>query len=196
MDTDRLVAAFRYAAELHASQLRKGTDIPYISHLMAVTATVLEHGGDEDQAIAALLHDAIEDHPDGGRTRDTIRARFGDRVVTLVEACTDADTYPKPPWRERKERYLEHLPQAPRAARLIVLADKLHNARAILADHRAIGEQVWARFNAPKDATLWYYRALADAFARLEPGQLTADFERVVVELEEEARTPSGGTLV
>ncbi len=188
MDTDRLVAAFRYAAELHASQLRKGTDIPYISHLMAVAATVLEQGGDEDQAVAALLHDAIEDQPDGGRTRDTIRARFGDRVATLVEACTDADTHPKPPWRERKERYLEHLPDAPHAARLIVLADKLHNARAILADHRAVGEQIWARFNAPKDSTLWYYRALADAFARLEPGQLSAEFERVVVTLEEEAR--------
>src|SRR5205085_9088004 len=92
--------------------------------------------------------------------------------ATLVEACTDADTHPKPPWGERKERYLEHLPQAPRAAHLIVLADKLHNARAILADHRAVGERVWERFNVSKQATLWYYRALADAFARLEPGQL------------------------
>ncbi len=155
---------------------------------MAVAATVLERGGDDDQAVAALLHDAIEDHPDGGRTRDTIRARFGDRVAILVEACSDADTHPKPPWRERKERYLEHLDQAPREARLIVLADKLHNARAILADHRAVGERVWERFNAPKQATLWYYRALADAFARLEPGQLTEEFERVVVELEKEAR--------
>src|SRR2546429_226030 len=192
MDTDRLAGAFRYAAELHRSQLRKGTDIPYISHLMAVAAIVLEQGGDEAQAVAALLHDAIEDHPDDGRTRDTIRARFGDRVATLVEACTDADTHPKPLWGERKERYLEHLPQAPRAARLIVLADKLHNARAILADHRAVGEQIWARFNAPKDSTLRYYRALADAFARLEPGRLAAEFERVVVELEEAAhQTPS-----
>ena len=190
MDTDRLVAAFRHAAELQASQPRKGTDIPYLSHLMAVAAIVLEQGGDEDQAVAALLHDAIEDHPDDGRTRDTIRARFGDRVGTLVEACTDADTHPKPLWGERKERYLEHLPQAPREARLIVLADKLHNARAILADHRAVGERVWERFNVPKQATLWYYRALADAFARLEPGHLTAEFERVVAELEEQARQP------
>ena len=190
MDTDRFVAAFRYAAKLHASQPRKGTDIPYISHLMAVAAIVLEQGGDDDQTVAALLHDAIEDHPDDGRTRDTIRARFGDRVATLVEACTDADTHPKPPWGERKERYLEHLPQAPRAAHLIVLADKLHNARAILADHRAVGERVWERFNVSKQATLWYYRALADAFARLEPGHLTAEFERVVAELEKEARQP------
>ena len=185
MDTDRFVAAFRYAAKLHASQPRKGIDIPYISHLMAVAAIVLEQGGDDDQTVAALLHDAIEDHPDDGRTRDTIRARFGDRVATLVEACTDADTHPKPPWGERKERYLEHLPQAPRA-----LADKLHNARAILADHRAVGERVWERFNVSKQATLWYYRALADAFARLEPGHLTAEFERVVAELEKEARQP------
>ncbi len=188
MDTDRFVAAFRYAAELHRSQVRKGTDIPYISHLMAVAATVLEQGGDEDQGGRRLAPRRHRDHPDGGRTRDTIRERFGDRVVTLVEACTDADTHPKPPWRERKERYLEHLAQAPPEARLIALADKLHNARAILTDHRAVGERVWERFNAPKDATLWYYRALADAFARLEPGRLAAEFERVVADLEEEAR--------
>ena len=149
---------------------------------------MLDQGGEEDQAVAALLHDAIEDHPDGGHTRDTIRARFGDRVLTLVQACTDADTHPKPPWRERKERYLAHLVDAPREAHLIVFADKLHNARAILADHRVVGERVWERFNAPKDATLWYYRALSDAFARLEPGLLTAEFERVVAELEEESR--------
>jgi len=125
-----------------------------------------------------------------------IRGRFGDRVVIVVEACTDADTHPKPCWRERKERYLEHLRQAPREARLIVLADKLHNARAILPDHRAVGERVWERFNVPKQATLWYYRALADAFAPLEPGQLTAEFGRVVAELEEAARAARGGRTV
>jgi GTP pyrophosphokinase len=108
MNSDRLVEAFQYAAQLHASQRRKVTSIPYISHLMIVAGTVIEHGGDEDQAIAALLHDAIEDQPDDGRTRDHIRKRFGARVLALVEACSDADSHPKPPWRERKDRYLAH----------------------------------------------------------------------------------------
>ena len=172
MNSHRLVEAFQYAAELHASQRRKGTSIPYISHLMTVAATVIEHGGDEDQAIAALLHDAIEDQPEDGRTRLQIRKRFGDRVLALVEACTDADTHPKPPWRERKEGYLAHLSEAPPEARLISLADKVHNARAILADHREIGDGVWERFTATKGETLWYYRALADAFLKLQPGPL------------------------
>src|SRR5688572_11835657 len=130
VNTDRLVEAFKYAAELHASQRRKGTSIPYISHLMIVAGMVMERCADEDVAIAALLHDAIEDQPQDGRTRDHIRKRFGARVLELVEACSDADSHPKPPWHERKERYLAHLPQASPQARLISLADKLHNARA------------------------------------------------------------------
>jgi GTP pyrophosphokinase len=181
------VAAFQYAAELHAEQVRKGTAIPYISHLMAVAAIVIEQGGDDDQVVAALLHDAIEDHPDGGRTRDTIGARFGDHVAALVQACTDADTHPKPPWRERKERYLKHLPTAPPDALLVSLADKLHNARAILGDHRVVGEEVWARFTATKSDTLWYYRQLANAFTRLTPGPLAAELGRVVAEIERAA---------
>jgi (p)ppGpp synthase/HD superfamily hydrolase len=184
MNSDRLVEAFQYAAALHASQRRKGTSIPYISHLMTVAATVIEHGGDEEQAIAALLHDAIEDQPKDGQTRHQIQTRFGDRVLALVEACSDADTHPKPPWRERKERYLAHLQEASPEARLISLADKLHNARAILADHRQIGERVWDRFTATRDQTLWYYRALADAFLKVQPGPLAEELDRVVAELE------------
>lgn len=184
---DRLVAAFSYAAELHASQYRKGGSIPYVSHLMAVTAIVMEHDGDEDQAIAALLHDAIEDHPDNGRTRNEIRERFGDRVLALVDACSDADTDHKPPWRERKERYLAHLREAPPDAWLVSLADKLHNARAILADHRRIGDRVWQRFKATKEETLWYYRGLADKFLRLKPGPLAQELDVVVTELERRA---------
>jgi len=151
---------------------------------MAVAAMVIECGGDEDQAIGALLHDAVEDHPYDGRTKNQIRHRFGDRVLVLVEACSDADIHPKPPWRQRKERYLAHLPEASPDVRLISLADKLHNARAILADYRRVGEAVWHRFNATKGETLWYYRALADTFLRVQPGPLAAELERVVTQLE------------
>src|SRR5512143_1709170 len=187
--TERLARAFQYAAQLHARQFRKDTAIPYISHLMAVASIVLEHGGNEDQVIAALLHDAIEDHPQGGLTRQQIRKQFGARVLALVEACSDSATKPKPPWRKRKERYLRHLPKAPHKAKLISLADKLHNARAILSDHRQIGEKVWKRFNAPKKEILWYYRSLANLFARVRHHRpLVEELDRVVTELERRAR--------
>ena len=184
MNTERLAEAFRYAAELHAEQLRKETAIPYISHLMAVAGVVLEHGGDEDEAVAALLHDAIEDQPQGGLTRRQIRDRFGARVLALVEECSDADSHPKPSWRERKERYLARLPDAAPGAKLISLADKVHNARAILSDFRQVGDEVWKRFKAPKEMQLWYYRSLANVFARVRPGPLAGELERVVSELE------------
>ena len=187
--TERLVRAFGYAATLHARDTRKGTEIPYLSHLMGVASLVQEHGGDENQVIAALLHDAIEDHPRGGLTRQQIRKQFGARVLTLVEACSDSDTKPKPSWRKRKEHYLKHLPKAPHKAKLISLADKLHNARAVLSDHRQIGERVWKRFNAPKKGILWYYRSLADTFARVRHHRpLVEELERVVSELERRAR--------
>jgi (p)ppGpp synthase/HD superfamily hydrolase len=188
-DTERLARAFQYAATLHARQFRKGTFIPYISHLMAVASIVLEHGGNEDQVIAALLHDAIEDQPRGGLTRQRIRKEFGTRVLKLVEACSDSDGNRKPSWRKRKERYLKHLPKAPHKAKLVSLADKVHNARAILADHRRIGEKVWKRFNARKAAILWYYRSLADTFSRIRHHRpLAAELERVVSEMERLAR--------
>lgn len=183
----RLTAAFQYAATLHANQMKKGTSIPYLAHLLAVAAIVIEHGGNEDQAIAALLHDAIEDQPQDGRTREEIRERFGAEVLALVEACTDADSHPKPPWRERKERYLAHLDQVSQEGRLVSLADKVHNARAILADHGQIGEAVWSRFNGLKDGTLWYYRALARKFSTLYPGRLADELDRVVTKLERRA---------
>jgi (p)ppGpp synthase/HD superfamily hydrolase len=187
MNTDRLIDAFQYAAELHAEQCRKGTSIPYVSHLMAVAGTVMEHGGDEDQVIGALLHDAIEDHPRNGQTRQEIGERFGDRVLELVEHCTDADTHPKPPWRERKERYLARLSEASPHAKLISLADKVHNARAILNDFLQIGDEIWKRFNEPMDGQLWYYRSLADTFTREHSGPLARELERVVSELERRA---------
>ena len=189
IDTDRLVASFRYAAELHRSQLRKGTDIPYISHLMAVAAIVLEQGGDEDRSRHCSTTPSRITPTRGAPATRSGHASAIASPVSSKPAPTPTPT-PSRPGASVKERYLEHLPQAPREARLIVLADKLHNARAILADHRAVGERVWERFKVRKQATLWYYRALADAFARLEHGRLTAEFERVVAELEKEARQP------
>ncbi|HEV3138536.1 MAG TPA: HD domain-containing protein, partial [Pirellulales bacterium] len=137
--TARFSEALAYAAELHGDQLRKGSGVPYFSHLLAVAAIALEHGASEDEAIAALLHDAVEDQG-GAPVRDEIRRRFGRGVADIVDGCTDADTLPKPPWRERKEKYLAHLPTAGASVQLISAADKLHNARSLLQDYRAIGE--------------------------------------------------------
>ena len=126
--------ALVFASRLHAGQLRKGTPVPYVAHLLAVTATVLEHGGDEDEAIAALLHDAVEDQG-GAATRAKIRRRFGENVAAIVDGCTDADTIPKPPWQQRKEAYLAHLVgETSPSVRLVSSADKLHNVRSIIAD--------------------------------------------------------------
>ncbi len=190
----RFDRALELAVDLHRMQPRKGTQVPYVAHLLAVTALVLEHGGSEDQAIAALLHDAVEDQG-GERTRQRIRQEFGDAVTDIVDACTDGVPGAggaKPPWRARKERYVAHLADAPPSALLVSLADKVHNARAIVADHRAEGDAVWARFNpeAGRDGVAWYYRALHDAFAaRAEVNRrLLGEFARAVAELEARAR--------
>ena len=179
----RLDEAFALARELHAGQRRKGTAIPYIGHLMAVAALVIEDGGDEDEAIAALLHDAVEDQG-GPPTLALIRERFGPRVAAIVAACSDTDETPKPPWRARKEAYLAHLraPDLPDGTLRVSLADKLHNARAILADARA-GHDVFARFNAPRQDQAWYYDALARAFAQRAPGPMADELRRVVDEV-------------
>lgn len=186
----RFEEAFLYAHRLHAVQKRKGTQIPYFSHLMAVTALVLEAGGDEDLAIAALLHDAVEDQ--GGRPRlEEIREKFGERVARTVEGLSDAFTTPEPPWRERKEAYLAHLRTAPAEVRLVSLADKLHNARTILADLQQNGEAVWGRFNGGKEGTLWYYRSLAAFFTQADPGPLAQELARVVAAMEQNAAEPA-----
>ena len=155
--------ALLYATRLHTNQLRKGSPVPYISHLLGVAALVLEDGGSENEAVAALLHDAVEDQG-GLATLDIIRQRFGEEVAEIVEDCTDAFVSPKPPWRERKEEYLRHLPQASPAVRRVSLADKLHNARAILASLWKDGEGLWDRFNGGKEGSLWYYQELAQIF--------------------------------
>jgi (p)ppGpp synthase/HD superfamily hydrolase len=179
----RFEEALVFAARLHSRQRRKGTGIPYVSHLLGVASLVLENGGDEDCAIAALLHDAVEDQ--GGRpTLEEIRRRFGDRVAFIVEGCTDTDVVPKPPWRQRKEAYLAHVRQAPAEVRRVSVADKVHNARSILADLRRNGSAVWTRFTADRDGVLWYYRSLAIAFLETDEGFLAEELDRVVREIE------------
>lgn len=177
--SSRFRDALSYAALLHATQVRKGKPIPYISHLMAVAGIVLEAGGSEDQAIAALLHDAVEDQ--GGKpTRERIRQLFGENVVRIVDGCTDADVIPKPPWRPRKEAYVKRLREEDDEIRLVSLADKIHNARSILYDYRELGPDLWGRFRGGKEGTLWYYHTLASIFDETGPFPLAYELRRVV----------------
>lgn len=188
--TDRFDRALLYATHVHGGQVRKGTSTPYVAHLMAVSATVLEYGGDEDLAIAALLHDSVEDQ--GGRARlEDVRNRFGDRVARVVAACSDslADTAKgerKADWQKRKEAYIAHLDSADDDVLRVSLADKVHNARAILRDLRKpdVGEAIWSRFSQPRDRTLWYYRRLANTFRSRLPGQLADELDEIVAVLE------------
>jgi (p)ppGpp synthase/HD superfamily hydrolase len=168
LDPDRFGAALLYALQAHDGQTRKGTQTPYVGHVLGVCALVLEDGGDEDEAIAALLHDAGEDA--GGRSRiEDIRVRFGSRVAGLVEACSDTLETPKPPWRERKEAYVAAAEHHELDALRVSLADKLYNMRVIARDYRRLGEDLWSRFNAGRDDVLWYYRSLLGVFRRRLP---------------------------
>ena len=182
--SDRFDEAVALAHHLHRAQRRKGGDIPYLAHLLGVTALVLEYGGDEDEAIAALLHDAVEDQG-GAATLALIRDQFGERVAEIVDGCSDTDQVPKPPWHERKVAYLAHLEHASDSMRLVSLADKIHNARALVRDYQRIGEELWPRFKGGgRDGTLWYFRAAADLFGRLGPAEPAAEFAMLVSELE------------
>jgi (p)ppGpp synthase/HD superfamily hydrolase len=186
--TRRFDQAFQFAADLHRKQFRKGTGVPYMVHLLGVTALVLEDGGDEDQAIAALLHDAVEDQ--GGRKiLEAIKARFGDRVASIVDGCTDTYENPKPAWRQRKESYIEHLKSATPDVRRVSLADKLQNARSILADLKRPGDEVWGRFNGGKEGTLWYYRTLVKVFQELDSSILVDEFSKVVDDIDQISTT-------
>jgi len=183
---ERWEKALLHASRIHALQERKGSGVPYVSHLLSVAALVLEAGGDEDQAIAALLHDAAEDQGGEPRLAD-IERRFGPRVAAVVRACTDTTETPKPPWRARKEAYIAHMPalreELPEAL-LVSLADKLHNARTILADYRAAGEPLFERFTGARDGTLWYYGALVHAYRAMAlDGPLLDELERTVAAL-------------
>lgn len=182
--SDRFIEALEAAGRMHGAQKRKGTSVPYISHLLGTCAIALEYGANEDQAIAALLHDAIEDIEPTEMARAVV-ASFGAEVLRIVEACTDADTHPKPPWRERKEAYIARLASEDRAVLLVSASDKLHNARAIVGDLHRHGPDLWARFNPDSDQP-WYYRSLVTAF-RSSPehdAALVDELDRTVTELE------------
>ena len=183
MLTERSADALQLAFRLRHGHLRKGTAIPYVSHLIAVSSIALEHGANEDEAIAALLHDAVED-AGGQPTLDKIRAQFGSAVADIVDGCTDSYVVPKPDWRPRKEAYLAHLATAPQSVLLVSNSDKLHNARSILSDLRVHSEALWARFTALKEETLWYYRSLVQVFASRRPSPLADELARVVGEVE------------
>lgn len=162
----RYAAAVDYAVAAHAGQVRKGTSVPYVSHPLAVSALVIEYGGDEDQAIAALLHDVLEDC--GEHHAPEIEALFGPRVHEIVWACTDGIAPPggsKPGWQTRKNAYLAHLAEVREEALLVTLCDKLHNANAIRQDQLVIGQTIFARFSAGLEGTRWYYTSLCRVFA-------------------------------
>jgi (p)ppGpp synthase/HD superfamily hydrolase len=186
MQTERFVDAFSYAAALHARQQRKLSGGPYLAHLMAVSATVMEFGGDENEAIAGLLHDAAEDQG-GLATLAQIREKFGQRVANIVEGCTDTTENPKPPWRPRKEAYIARLQNATASVRLVTAADKLHNARAILREYRGLGESLWSHFRGGRDGTLWYYRTVVETLQKAEITPLVEELDRAVAELQQRA---------
>jgi (p)ppGpp synthase/HD superfamily hydrolase len=182
--TDRFEEALHYAAHVHAGQTRKGSEVPYLAHLMGVATLVLEYGGDEEEAIAGLLHDVVEDAGGLGRLQD-IRARFGNNVAELVDSCTDTMEHPKPPWRARKASYIARIPKMSNSARLVSAADKLHNARAILRQLRESGPKVWDHFKGGKDGTLWYNRCLVQAFRTAGVTAVVEELDRVVTRIEE-----------
>ena len=172
--TERYHAAIGLALELHASHVRKGTSIPYASHLLSVSSLVLDSGGDEDLAIAAVLHDAVEDADGmtGEEVAHLIRQRFGERVADIVLGCSDtvsAGTTAKPPWRARKETYLEKLRHEHDDVIRVSLADKVHNARSIASDQDRLGGELWSRFNATRDDSHWYYSSLRNVYAERRP---------------------------
>lgn len=180
--------ALAFVAEEHRDQERKGSGVPYIAHLLSVSALVLEHGGSETEAIAALLHDFIEDqaerHGGAAAARAELVRRFGEEVARIVDGCTDAEVTPKPPWRPRKEEYLARLKAKTDSSVLLVsMADKLHNARSIVADYRGLGEELWSRFTGKREGTLWYYAALLDAYGDRGNATLRGELARVITEM-------------
>jgi (p)ppGpp synthase/HD superfamily hydrolase len=188
--TDRFEAALAFAAQIHQGHSRKSGQVPYLSHLLSVAALVLEDGGGEDEAIAALLHDAIEDQ--GHRTDlADLRRRFGGRVAEIVDACSDTDQHPKPPWRGRKEAFIDRMRTAQVDVLRVACADKLHNARSTLADLRLEGRSAWDKFGAGRDEQLWYYGSLSELFQQRMPGPLSAELARTVAEIRT-ADVPTG----
>jgi len=172
--SERFRQALDYTCKLHADHARKGSGMAYISHLLGVASLAIEYGANEDEAIAALLHDAVEDQ--GGQpTLEEIRNKFGDEVARIVQACSDTDEDPKPPWRERKEKYLSKLKNEDESVRFVSCCDKIHNLHSILSDCRERGPIVFDRFKGGKQGTLWYYTELASIFGNLGPERPSDD---------------------
>jgi (p)ppGpp synthase/HD superfamily hydrolase len=186
--TAKFDEAMVYAAEKHRTQTRKGGGVPYLGHLLSVAGYVIEADRTETEAIAALLHDTAEDQ--GGKaTLAEIREKFGDEVASIVAECSDTVVTPKPPWRERKQNYVRHLSEASNSAVLVSLADKLHNAHAILRDFRAHGDKLWQRFNAKDpDDHLWYYRSLLEVYGKRTQNWMVDELREVIDALEYEVR--------
>ncbi|MEZ5288347.1 MAG: HD domain-containing protein [Vicinamibacterales bacterium] len=193
MLTRRFTNAVAVAHEIHAGQVKKGGRIPYIAHLLGATSIALHHGADEDEAIAALLHDAIEDAPEdrgAAGVRTLIAEEFGPRVLDIVEGCTDTDERTKPPWLARKRAYVAHVPSLPASTVLVSASDKLHNVSAILSDFHVVGHDVWKRFNpaAGMPGVIGYYRGLVTAYRTTgHHPRLVDELDRVVVALEDAA---------
>jgi (p)ppGpp synthase/HD superfamily hydrolase len=189
--THKFDDAMGYAAEKHRNQTRKGGDIPYLGHLLSVAGYVIEADGTETEAIAALLHDTAEDQG-GEKTLAEIRVKFGEEVAKIVAECSDTVVTPKPPWRERKENYINHLSEASDSAVLVSLADKLHNAHAILRDFRAYGAQLWQRFSVKDPADhLWYYTSLLEVYRkRFQHNWLVDELTEVISALDYEVGQP------
>lgn len=182
--TPRLFEAVQLAFDLFGRDARKSSDVPVLSHLLAVCSIVQFDGGDEDEAIAALLHDTLEDKPEF-ITRDDLRKRFGDRVVKIIEISTDTpDDYMggvKPPWRERKTAYLDHARQTPPELLRVTIADKIDNARAILSEYQRVGDRIWEKFNAGKEDQVWYYNQSVHAYDEAGcSGPLMEELRRLV----------------
>jgi (p)ppGpp synthase/HD superfamily hydrolase len=178
--TQRFADAVALAATLHADQARKGTEITYLSHLLGVASLVLEHGGSEDQAIAGLLHDAVED-AGGADTAELIRRDYGDLVADIVIACSDTDQHPKPPWQARKQAYLDHLMSVDERVLLVSLADKVHNCRSLATDEVTHGDVLWERFNATRAQSCWYYTSLREVFeARMGRTPLVLELDHAI----------------
>ncbi len=181
--TNRFTDAVAYAAKLHQRQRRKLSGAPYLAHLLSVAAIVLEHGGTEDEAIAAVLHDAVEDQG-GLATRAAIAERFGEPVACIVDGCSDCNTVPKPPWQQRKERYIAHLRHAPASVRLVSASDKLSNVRSLLAEYHRLGDDVWQQFRGGRDGMLWYHRAVVDTLSAADARPIVGELQRAVAQLE------------
>lgn len=187
MLSERFERALLLACRLHASQYRKLSDVPYVAHLLAVASLVLEHGGSEDEAIAALLHDAVEDQG-GAATRAVILTEFGPEVTAIIDGCTDTDQEPKPPWRARKEQHVAHVAAASPSVRLVVAADKLHNVRSLTNELRTHGASVWQHFKGSHEGTLWYNREMLSALRKDGANALVEELARAIEELERVVR--------